>query len=47
VLTIAEFISAHEDADIGLLRRLADHPLAPDAWRQHARNTLRRQAAKP
>jgi MOSC domain-containing protein YiiM len=45
VLTIAEFITANEDADGGLLRRLADHPLVPDAWRQHARSTLRRQAA--
>jgi MOSC domain-containing protein YiiM len=46
VLTIAEFITANEDADTGLLRRLADHALAPEAWRQHARSALRRQAAK-
>src|SRR5262245_14987541 len=45
VLTIAEFIAAHEDSDAGLLRRLADHALVPDGWRQHARNTLRRQGA--
>ena len=45
VLTIAEFVAANEDADVGLLRRLADHPLVPDAWRAHARNTLRRQTA--
>jgi MOSC domain-containing protein YiiM len=43
VLTIAEFIAAHEDSDAGLLRRLADHVLVPDGWRQHARNVLRRQ----
>jgi MOSC domain-containing protein YiiM len=46
VLTIAEFITANEDADIGLLRRLADHAPAPEAWRQHARSALRRQVAK-
>jgi MOSC domain-containing protein YiiM len=44
VLTIAEFIAANEDADVDLLRRLADHALVPDAWRQHARKALRRQA---
>jgi MOSC domain-containing protein YiiM len=47
VLTIGEFITANEDTDIGLLRRLADHPLVPDAWRQHARSALQRHAAKP
>ena len=46
VLTISEFIAAHEDSDAGLLRRLADHALVPDGWRQHARKSLRRQAAK-
>jgi MOSC domain-containing protein YiiM len=46
VLTIAEFIAANEDADVDLLRRLADHPLVPDSWREHARKTLRRQAAR-
>jgi MOSC domain-containing protein YiiM len=46
VLTIAEFIAAHEDSDVGLLRRLADHALVPDGWREHARKSLRRQAAK-
>lgn len=45
LLTIAEFIAAHQDTDVGLLRRLADHELVPDGWRDHARNTLRRQAA--
>ena len=45
VLTIAEFIAAHEDSDAGLLRRLADHVLVPDGWREHARKTLRRQGA--
>jgi MOSC domain-containing protein YiiM len=45
-LTIAEFIAANEDADVDLLRRLADHTLVPDAWREHARKTLRRQAAR-
>lgn len=45
VLTIAEFIAANEDGDAELLRRLADHALVPDGWRQHARNTLRRQGA--
>jgi MOSC domain-containing protein YiiM len=47
VLTIAEFIGANEDRDAGLLRRLAGHALVPDGWRQHARNTLRRQGAAP
>jgi MOSC domain-containing protein YiiM len=46
VLTIGEFIAANEDADVGLLRRLADHPLVPDGWRTHARKTLRRQTAR-
>jgi MOSC domain-containing protein YiiM len=46
VLTIAEFIAANEDADVDLLRRLADHALVPDSWREHARKTLRRQAAR-
>jgi MOSC domain-containing protein YiiM len=45
-LTIAEFIAANEDADVDLLRRLADDRLVPDAWREHARKTLRRQAAR-
>jgi MOSC domain-containing protein YiiM len=47
VLTIAEFITAYEDADISILRRLADHALVPDAWRQYARRALQRQTAKP
>jgi MOSC domain-containing protein YiiM len=47
VLTIGEFITANEDTDIGLLRRLADHPLVADAWRQHTRSALQRHAAKP
>jgi MOSC domain-containing protein YiiM len=45
-LTIAEFIAANEDADVDLLRRLADHRLVTDSWREHARKTLRRQAAR-
>ena len=45
-LTIAEFITANEEADTSLLRRLADHALVPESWRQHAQKALQRQAAK-
>ncbi|HET6664987.1 MAG TPA: MOSC domain-containing protein [Acidimicrobiales bacterium] len=47
VLTIGDVISAYEDADIDLLRRLADHDLVPDSWRVYARRALRRHTAKP
>lgn len=43
-LSIAEFIAAHEDGDMELLRRLVDHPHVPPSWRNHAARTLARLA---
>ena len=43
-LTIGEFIAAHEDDDVALLRRIADDPYVPDDWREHAAKVLRRLA---
>ena len=45
--TIGQFIAANEDHDVELLRRLAAHPLVPEAWRRHAESALRRASKAP
>jgi MOSC domain-containing protein YiiM len=41
-LTVAEFISAYEDNNLVLLRRVADHPLVPESWRDYAASAVAR-----
>ena len=42
ILRIGEFIDGSEDNDVTILRRIADHPLVPAVWREHAARAVER-----
>jgi MOSC domain-containing protein YiiM len=44
-LTIAEFIAAYEDNDLASLRRVADHPLISESWREYAARAVLRHVS--
>ena len=46
-LRIGEFITAHEDDDVALLRRIAADHHVPEDWRQHAVRTVARLTREP